>query len=123
VLPKDVLISERTQAYCLEPVSHLKGTQLYFGRPACPVSVSPTTRTRGYESRNRLVRAAKVRYDARMEQDPEIRKVLSEIGWRGGIARKNALCRKERVAIARKASKAAAAGRMKKAQERQRGSK
>jgi hypothetical protein len=47
-----------------------------------------------------------------------IKRVLSEIGRRGGIARKKALSAKERTAIARKASKAAAEARTKKAAKR-----
>lgn len=49
-----------------------------------------------------------------MKED-EIKRVLSEIGRRGGIARKKALTAKERKAIAVKASRAAAEARTKKA--------
>ena len=50
-----------------------------------------------------------------------IKKVLAEIGRRGGIARAKALSAKERKAIATKASKAAAKARTRRAQNKKSG--
>jgi hypothetical protein len=52
------------------------------------------------------------------DDEGDIRKLLSEIGRRGGIARAKALTAKERKESARKASRAAAKARTKKAKER-----
>ena len=53
-----------------------------------------------------------------MGDDESIRKLLSEIGRRGGIARAKALTAKERKESAVKASKAAAKARTEKAKKR-----
>ena len=53
-----------------------------------------------------------------MGDDENIRKLLSEIGRRGGVARAKALTAKERKDSATKASKAAARARTRKAKER-----
>jgi hypothetical protein len=53
-----------------------------------------------------------------MGDDESIRKLLSEIGRRGGIARAKALTAKQRKESATKASKAAAKARTRKAKER-----
>jgi hypothetical protein len=53
-----------------------------------------------------------------MEDQDAIKKVLAEIGRRGGQARAKALSAKERKAIATKASKAAAKARRQKARAR-----
>jgi hypothetical protein len=53
-----------------------------------------------------------------MGDDENIRKLLSEIGRRGGIARAKALTAKQRRESAVKASKAAAKARTRKAKER-----
>lgn len=52
-----------------------------------------------------------------MDQEA-VRKVMSELGKRGGAARAKSLTAKERQAIALKASKAAAAARTKKAKQK-----
>ena len=48
------------------------------------------------------------------EMDPILRAVLSELGRRGGNARRDALTPKRRLAIARKASRAAVRARNRK---------
>jgi hypothetical protein len=53
-----------------------------------------------------------------MGDDENIRKLLSEIGRRGGVARAKALTAQERKDSATKASKAAAKARTRKAKER-----
>ena len=53
-----------------------------------------------------------------MTDEGAFKRVLAEIGRRGGQARAKALTAKERKAIATKASKAAAKARTKKARER-----
>jgi hypothetical protein len=53
-----------------------------------------------------------------MSDEDIVRKVLAEIGRRGGQARAKALTAKERKAIAIKASKAAAKARTQQAKER-----
>jgi hypothetical protein len=53
-----------------------------------------------------------------MSDDATMRKVLAEIGRRGGLARAKALTAKERKESAIKASKAAAKARTRKAKEK-----
>jgi hypothetical protein len=52
-----------------------------------------------------------------MNDEETLRKALAEIGRRGGKARAKALSAKERIAIATKASEAAAKARTRKAKE------